>query len=215
MAKSLSRIMGQIEKLQKEAAAIQAGAIARIRKEISDHGLTVEHLFGKSGSVLVGKGRTANTAPAKKSVGKKKAGKGVSKPPKFGDGSGNFWGGMGKRPEWLRAALAAGRSLEEFLIGGKKTPTATKKAKPASKLAPKTHAKAAPKRARASSVRAKAIPSTAKPSSAAAKSAGKKMSQAKRTAAKPAKVARKPASKKAVKAKPAPTQAKSTPEAVA
>jgi DNA-binding protein H-NS len=35
---------------------------------------------------------------------------------KFRDTAGNTWGGMGKRPQWLRDALAAGRRLEDFLV---------------------------------------------------------------------------------------------------
>jgi len=215
MAKSLSRIMDQIEKLQKEAAAIRTGVVARIRKEISDHGLSVEHLFGKSDGTSVGGGLTAKSAAAKTSAGKKKTSKGALKPPKFGDGAGNFWGGMGKRPEWLRSALDAGRSLEEFLIGGKKTPIGTKKAKPARKAATKASVKAAPKVAKkaSSSVKAKAKPATTKPSATASKPAAKKTAQAKRTSANPAKVSGKVQAKKTVKAKPAP--AKSAPDAVA
>ncbi len=202
MAKSLSRIMVQIEKLQKEAAAIQTGVIARIRKEISDHGLSVEHLFGKSGGVPVGNSSTAKSATAKKSAVKKKASKGVSKPPKFGDGDGNFWGGMGKRPDWVRSALAAGRSLEEFLIGGKKSSPAAKKTKAASKAT----AKSAPKVAKKTSgVKPKVKSAAAKPSPVATKPVGKKTSLAKKTIAKSTKVARKASSKKAAKAKPAPT----------
>lgn len=33
---------------------------------------------------------------------------------KFSDGDGNSWSGMGKRPNWLRSASAAGRSIDEF-----------------------------------------------------------------------------------------------------
>ena len=213
MAKSLSRIMVQIEKLQKEAAAIRTGVVARIRKEISDHGLSVEHLFGKSGGVPVGNSSTAKSATAKKSAVKKKASKGVSKPPKFGDGDGNFWGGMGKRPDWVRSALAAGRSLEEFLIGGKKSSPAAKKTKAASKATAKSAPKVAKKAS--SSVKAKAKPATTKPSATASKPAAKKTSQAKRTSANTAKVAGKVQAKKTVKAKAAPTPAKSAPDAVA
>ena len=37
-------------------------------------------------------------------------------PPKFGDGTGNTWSGRGQKPKWLKAALAAGRSLEDFRL---------------------------------------------------------------------------------------------------
>ena len=35
---------------------------------------------------------------------------------KYRDGAGNTWGGMGKRPQWLRDALTSGRRLEDFLV---------------------------------------------------------------------------------------------------
>ena len=45
----------------------------------------------------------------------------TAKPPKYADGAGNTWGGMGKRPEWIRQALAAGQALEDFLIANGQT----------------------------------------------------------------------------------------------
>ena len=104
MAKSLSRIQSQIEKLQKEADAMRSAAIARIRKEMAQRGLTAEDLFVKPRSPFAGKGRRTKPATAE------------AKAPKYADGTGNTWGGMGKRPTWLREALEAGRTLAEFLV---------------------------------------------------------------------------------------------------
>jgi len=104
VAKSLSRIQSQIEKLQKEADAMRSAAIARIRKEMAQLGLTAEDLFVKPRSPFAGKGRRTKPATAE------------AKAPKYADGTGNTWGGMGKRPTWLREALEAGRMLEEFLV---------------------------------------------------------------------------------------------------
>lgn len=98
MAKSLSSILSQIERLQREAASIQSEVIARIRKEIEKYGLTAEQLFGV----------TARSAKKPKGA--------AAKAPKYGDGAGNTWGGMGKRPAWLRQAIDAGKTLEDFLI---------------------------------------------------------------------------------------------------
>ncbi len=53
-------------------------------------------------------------APAK--PGRKAAAK---KPPAvvaYRDEAGNSWVGRGKRPQWLRDALAAGRKLEDFKV---------------------------------------------------------------------------------------------------
>lgn len=128
MAKSLSSIMSQIERLQKEAAAIQSGVITRIRKEIAQYGLTADQLFG---------------ALSSKAAVKKAAAKGPKrvKSPKYADGAGNTWGGMGKRPVWIHEALAAGKSLEDFLIA-KPEAVALGKSKPAKTSAkPKAPAK--------------------------------------------------------------------------
>jgi DNA-binding protein H-NS len=35
---------------------------------------------------------------------------------KFRDETGRTWGGIGKRPQWLRDALAAGKSLQDFAV---------------------------------------------------------------------------------------------------
>lgn len=102
MAKSLSSILSQIERLQKEAAAIQSEVVGRIRSEIAKYGLTAEQLFGD--------------APSRKTTRGAKANGSATRVPKYADSAGNVWGGIGKRPEWLRQALAAGKTLEEFLV---------------------------------------------------------------------------------------------------
>jgi DNA-binding protein H-NS len=128
MAKSLSSILSQIERLQKEAASIQLDVIDRVRREIAKYSLTPEQLFGEPMS----RGERA-AKPAKKALKVRAA--------KYADGAGNTWGGMGKRPEWLRQALEAGQGLEEFLIGGDKPKTAS--SSPANKPAIKAKRKPA------------------------------------------------------------------------
>lgn len=124
MAKSLSQIQSQIQKLQKEADAIRASVVARIRKEMAQHGLTAEDLFAEVRSTFIGNGRRTKAKAA------------ATKAPKYADGAGNTWGGMGKRPGWIREALEAGRALEEFLVGAVAKPAkAAKATKPASKKA--------------------------------------------------------------------------------
>lgn len=115
MAKSLSQLMVQIEKLQKEAASIQSGIVERIRKEIVKHGLTAEHLFGFGAST------TPNTSAKKQTAAT--AGRPSAK---FSDDQGNSWSGRGPKPAWLRSALAAGRSIDEFLSAD--APSTTKPA---------------------------------------------------------------------------------------
>lgn len=118
MAKSLSTILNQIERLQKEAAGIQSEVIGRIRKEIAKFGLTAEQLFGTP-TVARGRAATGKSAAAKK-----------VRAIKYADDAGNTWGGMGKRPEWVRSALAAGKTLEEFLVARAGASTQQSKAAP-------------------------------------------------------------------------------------
>lgn len=123
MPTSLAKIKNQIEKLQKQAANIESGIVARIKAEIAKHGLTTEQLFGASGGGADIGGRTS---PKRKLTTKAAMGK----TPKFADASGNTWGGMGKRPQWIHDALAAGKSLDDFLVAGRAampTPPGTSK----------------------------------------------------------------------------------------
>lgn len=123
MATSVSRLHAQIAKLQQRADALKKAALQRVLREIQIHGLTSADLFG--GGVDVGNGRV----PRKATPGGAKTK--VAKAPKFGDDQGNVWGGMGKRPQWLKDALTSGAKLEDFLLAGKpaaKKPTRAAKA---------------------------------------------------------------------------------------
>lgn len=173
MAKSLSSILSQIERLQKEAAAIQTEVVARIRKDIEKYGLTAEQLFGnaavaKRGSAKAAGAKLARSTKVTKVAKAPKASK-SPKPPKYADGAGNTWGGMGKRPDWLRAALAAGKSLEEFLIAAV-APSATGPAKSPKRKASAAAGSKTPARQRApGKARAAATPKAARKAAAARK----------------------------------------------
>ena len=158
MSTSLAKIKSQIAKLQQQAATIETGIVARIKAEIAKHGLTVEQLFGTSSN-----GRVARAFAKPKAVAKF----GASKPAKFADGSGNTWGGMGKRPQWIRDALEAGKSLDDFLVAGKSIAAKakpvmkavqTKKAKSSKAASPKTLAAVK----KAGAVKVAAVPAAAK-----------------------------------------------------
>jgi DNA-binding protein H-NS len=88
-----------IEKQIEEAARRErSDAIARVKSLMAEHGLTLADLSARS----VAK-------PARKAAAKV--------PAKYRDAeSGNSWSGRGLRPNWLKAALAAGRKLDEFAI---------------------------------------------------------------------------------------------------
>jgi DNA-binding protein H-NS len=110
MTQSYKQIQKQIETLQRQAEKLRMqeidGVVARIKVAIDHYGLTAAQL---------GLGSTANNVKAK---ARTKTGKAVpARSAKYSDGQGNSWSGMGKRPYWLRDALNAGRTLEEFATG--------------------------------------------------------------------------------------------------
>jgi DNA-binding protein H-NS len=86
----------EIETTRREA---KADAIARVKSIMDEFGLTLADLGGKGG--------TNRTSPIK---GSKVAAK--YRNPLTGDS----WSGRGLQPRWLKAALAAGRKVEEFEV---------------------------------------------------------------------------------------------------
>jgi DNA-binding protein H-NS len=126
MAQTYSQIQKHIAALQQKADAIRSkevgGVIDRIKVAISHYELTPEQLFdGKAPAKKVAS-KSPKTAANKS--GAKKTGQ-VS----YSDGKGNTWGGWGKRPNWLREALAAGAPLESFQVGGLTVSSAKKTTK--------------------------------------------------------------------------------------
>lgn len=107
MTKSYSDIQKQIQALQREAEKLKRkeveGVIARIKEAIAVYGLTADDL-GLSGSRR-GSGRKPASGKGRKASGSQ---------PKYRDEAGNVWGGRGPRPQWLRDALADGKTLEDF-----------------------------------------------------------------------------------------------------
>ncbi|MDM0071465.1 H-NS family nucleoid-associated regulatory protein [Variovorax sp. J31P207] len=103
MAKSYQQIQKQIEQLQRQADALRDseinGVVDRIKVAIAHYGLTAAHLGLDS----------ASSKATRKKSSKSSA--------QFSDGAGNVWSGRGPRPRWLRDALAAGRSIDEFRAG--------------------------------------------------------------------------------------------------
>ena len=112
----------QIAALQAQAEALRkkemAGVIAKVKDAIAHYGLTAADLgfgkaavkVGKSAAAVVGRpaGKGRKSAPAKK----------PAKAVKFKDDHGHTWGGIGKRPDWFKAALAAGKTPEDLLARG-------------------------------------------------------------------------------------------------
>lgn len=86
-------LLAQAEQIRKEE---RAGVIANIQAQLREHGLTVEDLA------------TANRKPA---ASKSKA------PAKYQGPNGELWaGGPGRKPEWVKAVLEAGQSLDQYLL---------------------------------------------------------------------------------------------------
>jgi DNA-binding protein H-NS len=114
MTKTYAQIVKQIEVLKQDAEKVRRkeieGVIGRIREAIEVYKLTAEDL-GFGGKKAKAAGQPA--APAKR--GARKAVKAVAEV-KFRNESGGTWGGRGKRPQWLRDALASGKSLQDFAV---------------------------------------------------------------------------------------------------
>jgi DNA-binding protein H-NS len=101
MAK-LQELLARKEALEREIEQTKreerAEAIAKVRSLMAEYGLTLADLSGAK--------------PARKSgapTGKVAA--------KYRDqATGDTWSGRGLQPNWLKAALAAGRSLDDFKV---------------------------------------------------------------------------------------------------
>jgi DNA-binding protein H-NS len=136
MAQTYKQIQKQIEQLQRQADALRnseiKGVVDRIKVAIAHYGLTAAHLG--LGSAPVARAKAPASRPAAKSKSGSKA--------QFSDGSGNVWAGRGPRPHWLRDALKAGRSIEEFRTGSARPAIAsTGPAAGVQSMAPKKSAK--------------------------------------------------------------------------
>ena len=113
MARTLAQINRQIEKLQRQAEDLKQqevkGVIGRIKEAIDHYGLTARDLglTARAGATVSAK--AARKVPARKALS-------VSQPApvKFRDESGNTWSGRGKRPNWFKAALEAGKAPEDL-----------------------------------------------------------------------------------------------------
>lgn len=97
-----SELMAQAQSLLAQAEQARrderAAAIAEVRAKMKEFGITTADLGGSSGGKRSGKSKS-NAAP------------------KYRGPTGELWaGGPGRKPEWVRGVLAAGKSLEEFRI---------------------------------------------------------------------------------------------------
>lgn len=107
MAKpSLSDLLAQRADLERQIVETQrnerAEAVAQVRTLMAQYGLTMADIGSRSAAAP----RQSGTAKPKAKVA-----------PKYRDkASGQTWSGRGLQPNWLKAALAAGRKLSDFAI---------------------------------------------------------------------------------------------------
>lgn len=140
--KTLAQIQSQIDKLQKEAEAIRAREVAdvigRIKEAIAHYGLSAADLgldgkasrapARKSGAKAAKAAKAVKAAAADPAVapkGRRRAAGGggakAAKPArvsviKYADDQGHTWTGVGKRPNWFLAAIAAGKTADDLRV---------------------------------------------------------------------------------------------------
>jgi DNA-binding protein H-NS len=102
---SLQDLLDRKAALEKEIEVTRrqerADAISKVKSLMSQYGLTATD--------LVAKGTTKAS-----SSGKAKGGKVAAK--YRNAATGDTWSGRGLQPKWLKAALAAGREIDEFAV---------------------------------------------------------------------------------------------------
>ncbi|MEO8152330.1 MAG: H-NS histone family protein [Rhizobacter sp.] len=100
---SLQDLLAKRAALEQEIEVTQKrerqDAIGKVRALMSEYGLTAADLSSK------GTGGKAGVA------------KGAKVPPKYRNAStGDTWSGRGLQPKWLKAALASGKKISDFVI---------------------------------------------------------------------------------------------------
>jgi DNA-binding protein H-NS len=83
------------------------GPRPRWLRDVLTAGRSIEEFRAHDGA---GAKQPAKTAKVKAAGGRRQAKN------QYRDDAGNTWGGMGPRPRWLREAVAAGSSLDSFLV---------------------------------------------------------------------------------------------------
>jgi DNA-binding protein H-NS len=102
--RTYTQVIEQIEALKAEAEKLRTreidAVVQGIREQIAQYGLTAADLgFGAAGTAPKTRGRKRRNGVAR-----------------FQDEAGNTWVGRGKRPQWVRDALAAGKTLQDLEV---------------------------------------------------------------------------------------------------
>ncbi len=119
---TLVALNAQIVALQAQAEALRkqeiAQVIAQAKEAIRHYGLTAVDLGFVKAMGRPKKSATGAPIAVKLSKRKGPGAKPAARPAKFKDEQGHTWSGIGKRPDWFKAALAAGKSMDDLLIEG-------------------------------------------------------------------------------------------------
>lgn len=91
----LPHLLSEKQRLEAEIAAAKPQAVAAVFAYMEQLGVTLADMGAE---------------PVIKRRG------GTKRPVKYRDEKGNTWTGVGQRPRWLRAAMAAGATLEQFAV---------------------------------------------------------------------------------------------------
>lgn len=116
---TLAALDAQIAKLQAQAEALRSkeigAVIANMRETIARYNLTAADLG--LGAAKRKAQKTAASKATRNSNGTKSRARGKkgARRIKFTDGQGRGWSGIGKRPNWFKDALAAGKKPEDLL----------------------------------------------------------------------------------------------------
>ncbi len=104
---TLQELIAQKEALEREIEQTKSRdrseAIGKVRALMSEYGLSMADLAGKP-----------NGRAAPREVGGKTGAKVAAK--YRNSATGDSWSGRGLQPKWLKAALAAGKKIEEFAV---------------------------------------------------------------------------------------------------
>lgn len=99
---SLRELLDRKEALEREIDATRkearAEAVSKVRALMAEYGLTMADLTSKS-PTKVGNSKGAKVAPKYRN-----------------SATGDTWSGRGLQPKWLKAALAAGKTIDEFSV---------------------------------------------------------------------------------------------------
>ncbi len=100
---TLKELIAQKQALEKQieeaGRAERSDAIAKVRALMADHGLTAADLSGAKSSPRSTQAKGSKVAAKYRDVQ-----------------TGATWSGRGLQPNWLKAALAEGKKLEEFSV---------------------------------------------------------------------------------------------------